>query len=352
MPDVAQGIAPGFSRSKVNKAGDAIRNNTATLEDFVILENWRASHTHVINTFQANLRRRTRDTEFLVGQRLKRRITIEDKLIRQESMALARMHDIAGCRVIFPDLSSMLKFRKEFNNSRFKHRRVTADRDHFNYLENPKSTGYRGIHDVFKYNSYASSAKQWNGLSIEVQFRTRAQHAWSTAVEIADLLTKSRGKFSNENNSYMNFFRVCSELIARNEENSTSCYPEKSDADLLDLYDECRAEMDILGILSRSTSVGLDQLQGVFKKGSNTLLIYPYDKAKSNFVLEAQSIDSTRVALEKYEQAERDWAGKGDVVLVRAQDAATLRKVFQNYFVDSSDFVKYVNRALRKMRAV
>ena len=138
----------------------------------VVVENWRASHAHVIKTFQANLRRRTRNTNFLVGQRLKRRITIEDKLRRQPEMNLARMHDIAGCRVIFPTLVELLEFRKKFNSSRSKHRRITKERDQFNYIERPKSTGYRGIHDVYKYDSFAPSAKQWNGLSIEVQYRT------------------------------------------------------------------------------------------------------------------------------------------------------------------------------------
>lgn len=346
----AQGIAPRFSRKRVMRAGNSIRDGIASAEDVEVLENWRASHAHVINTFQANLRRRTRNTEFLVGQRLKRRITIEDKLRRQPGMNLARMHDIAGCRVIFPDIASMLKFREQFNSSRSKHVRITAERDQFNYLDQPKSTGYRGIHDVYKYDSYAASAEQWNGLSIEVQYRTRAQHAWATAVEIADLLTKSRGKFSDDDNSYMNFFRVSSEIIARHEEDLNSCYRDKSRGELLALYDECIEELDILEILSRNTVIGRDQIQGVFKKGLNTLLIYPYNKQEHSFLLETSSIKSTRLALEQYEIAEKKWAGKADVVLVRAEDTDVLRKVFQNYFVDSSDFVKYVRRGLRKMR--
>ena len=346
----AKGIAPRYSRKRVTRAGNAIREGISTPEDFLILENWRASHAHVINTFQANLRRRTRGTDFLVGQRLKRRVTIEDKLIRHPGMNLARMHDIAGCRVIFPDVKSMLDFREKFNSSRSKHERITAKRDQFNYLNNPKTTGYRGIHDVYKYDSFAASAAQWNGLSIEVQYRTRAQHAWATAVEIADLLTKSRGKFSNDDNNYMNFFRVCSEILARHEEDLNSCYPKKFRHELLELYDKCTEELNILEILSRNTVIGREHIQGVFKKGLNTLLIYPYDQVENSFLLETKSIKSTRQALEQYEEAEKEWAGKADVVLVRAEDTDVLRKVFQNYFADSSDFVKYVSRGLRKMR--
>ena len=345
----AQGIAPKFSRNRVNRAGEAIRNGVASFEDIEVLENWRAAHAHIINTFQANLRRRTRYENFFVGQRLKRRVTIEDKLKRQPQMQLARMHDIAGCRVIFPSVGEMLKFRDNFIRSRAKHRRLTAERDQFNYFENPKSTGYRGIHDVYKYNSYAESAKQWNGLSIEIQYRTRAQHAWATAVEIADLLTKSRGKFSDEDSNYMNFFRVCSEIIARHEEDCNSCYQGKSRSELLSLYEHCTSELDILEILSRNTAVGIGQIDGVFKKGQNTVLIYPYEKSGQSYLLRAITLKNTRNALERYEKEEKDWAGKADVVLVRAEDGKMLRRVFQNYFTDSSDFVKYVNRGLRKM---
>jgi putative GTP pyrophosphokinase len=35
-----------------------------------------------------------------VGQRLKRMATILDKLEREPTMALSRMHDIAGCRAV------------------------------------------------------------------------------------------------------------------------------------------------------------------------------------------------------------------------------------------------------------
>ncbi len=92
----AAGIAPNFSKNQVNRAGRAIRDNVADDSDVACLENWRASHAHLINTFQANLRRRSIGKGYVVGQRLKRRPTIENKLLREPRMQLARMHDIAG----------------------------------------------------------------------------------------------------------------------------------------------------------------------------------------------------------------------------------------------------------------
>jgi hypothetical protein len=102
---------PWGSKERLNRAGDAIRKGAILLEDAGYLDAWRASHRHVLNTFRAILRNRTRGKGIVVAQRLKRRITIVDKLNREPRMQLARMDDVAGCRMIFADLSSLKEFR-------------------------------------------------------------------------------------------------------------------------------------------------------------------------------------------------------------------------------------------------
>jgi putative GTP pyrophosphokinase len=87
---------PGGSKSRVNRAGNNVRSNTATLEDLKVIEEWRAAHRGVLNTFQAILRTRTRGTNITVAQRHKRKNTIFDKLQRLPDMQLARMDDVAG----------------------------------------------------------------------------------------------------------------------------------------------------------------------------------------------------------------------------------------------------------------
>lgn len=348
------GIAPAHSKSQVTKAGDRIRNGTASEADFEILENWRASHSHVMNTFQANIRRRSRGSDILVGQRLKRRVTIIDKLTRESEMNLARMHDIAGCRVIFPSISDLTNFRKEFVDSRAKHERTTKDRDQFNYILSPKPSGYRGIHDVYKYKSYAKASDAWSGLLVEIQYRTRAQHAWATAVEIADLLTKSRGKFSEGEEDYQAFFQACSEIIARTKENSNSCCGHLTDKELVAFFEKKNNSTNLLEILARTNTVSSDLSERFFKKRLNIILIYPFDEIKldgeTQSILRVRSIKDTRRAIEEYEQLEKEMSGKADIVLVRAEDIDTLMKVFQNYFTDARDFVDYVKSGLAKLR--
>lgn len=132
---------PGGSRKRVNRAGAHVRGSCPTPADLEAIDEWRAAHRNVLNTFQAILRTRTRKTNTVVAQRHKRRTTIFGKLHRFPHMQLARMDDVAGCRLIFPSVAALYKFRKEFHKARFRHKR-RDDVDKYDYIKSPKPTGY------------------------------------------------------------------------------------------------------------------------------------------------------------------------------------------------------------------
>ncbi len=160
-------VHPAYSKKQITKAGARIAAGVVEFADVLKLENWRASHAWVINTFQVNLRRRSRGREIVVGTRLKRRATIVNKLRRFPNMQLGRMHDIAGCRVIFPDVTSLVSFRNDIHKARFTHTRRSVEEERWNYILFPKPDGYRGIHDVYEYESRANQGIPWKGLSIQ-----------------------------------------------------------------------------------------------------------------------------------------------------------------------------------------
>ena len=165
-----------------------MRCEKGTRDDIRILEEWRTAHRHVLNTFQSLLRNRTKDTDIVVAQRHKRKLTIIDKLKRYPKMRLARMDDVAGCRLIFKNLDELYKFRENMLNARFRHQ-LKNDVDKYDYIKSPKSTGYRGVHDVYSYNVNSPYGEQYKGLLIEIQYRTFDQHAWATAVEVVGSIT-------------------------------------------------------------------------------------------------------------------------------------------------------------------
>src|SRR5574339_254308 len=125
---------PGGSKSRVNRAGESVRTGHPSEEDLRVIEEWRAAHRAVLNTFQAILRNRTRGTEIAVAQRHKRKRTIFDKLQRLPGMRLARMDDVAGCRLIFRTIRDLYEFRERFHRARFNHVRRN-DLEKYDYIK-------------------------------------------------------------------------------------------------------------------------------------------------------------------------------------------------------------------------
>lgn len=337
-------VSPSYSKKQVTRAGQRIGAGTATIEDLLTLETWRASHAYVLNTFQSNLRNRSRGRDIAVGTRLKRRVTIENKLRRFPEMQLARMHDIAGCRVIFPSISELLQFRASVHSARFNHKRRGVDEDKWNYIIHPKEDGYRGIHDVYEYDVLSDGGKPWNGLLIEIQYRTYAQHAWATAVEVAGLLTHNNPKFGQGSAELIEFFGLASELIARCFESMTSGFPTVPGSRLKAQLQELERETRILQLFRRVNTkvVTID-----FRK--NNVLIFPFVRSaeENESDLQILTFDNVFRAISRYNALEKEHEGKADVVLVRADSFENMRVTFRNYFADTTEFVGLIDKALQ-----
>lgn len=225
---------PGGSKSRVNRAGENVRAGKATAEDLAAIEEWRAAHRAVLNTFQAILRERARDAGVKVAQRHKRKRTIFDKLDRLPSMNLSRMDDVAGCRLIFKRIKDLYAFRQKFHLARFNHKRRNADEpDKYDYIKTPKDTGYRGVHDIYEYDVNSSGGKPLTGLYIEIQYRTLVQHAWATAVEVIGFITESQPKFQQGDKRFEYAMALASEILARAYEVQTGPFPTLPDRELV-----------------------------------------------------------------------------------------------------------------------
>jgi putative GTP pyrophosphokinase len=342
---------PRFSKGAVDKAGQNISRNSERDEDFDILENWRASHANILNTFKTLLYNRAKGMNVQIAQRLKRRPTIIDKLDREPDMRLSRMHDIAGCRVIFENEEDLIKFRASLHQARFEHKRRGADDDRWNYIKRPKSSGYRGIHDVYTYHvepkkGRAGEDQPWNGMLVEIQYRTAVQHAWATAVELAGLVTENNPKFDRGSEDFIEYFRVCSELLSRIYENNTSCFPLESDASILIRYIELEDRTHILRIFSE-----LRRSESQIDLSKSSILIFRYDfDLFHKDQLEIRQFDSVNLAIQEYNKLEVELDSKADVVLVGSRSAESIKSAYRNYFSDAQEFVKLVSEGANKLQ--
>lgn len=328
---------PGGSRSRVNRAGDAVRNNMASPEDLAVIEEWRAAHRAVLNTFQAILRIRLSGKDVIVAQRHKRKNTIFDKLQRLPKMQLARMDDVAGCRLIFKSIKDIHSFRNTFHKARFNHK-MRNYRDKYDYIAHPKKTGYRGIHDVYEYDVNSKAGKGLKGLYIELQYRTLVHHAWATAVEVVGFITESQPKFEQGDDRYHLAMAYASEILARAHEKSNGPFPELSDREVLEAFLEIDQSISLMQTLR-----GLNQAKSSISEKKNNILIFSPDGD-----LTVKSYRDATDALRDLFDLEKSMPGH-DIVLVRADSSEEVRTAFRNYFNDAREFVRLMDIGCAKL---
>lgn len=340
---MSRDIKPLHSKGHIDRAGDNVRKNCAEDRDIEIIENWRASHNHILNSWQATLRNRISKSNYNVvfAQRLKRRNTIYDKLTREPKMNLSRMEDVAGCRLIFDNINDLHDFRNKFHCSRILHQRRYFDKEPYprDYISRPKSSGYRGIHDIYSTKARKGRPSDWDGLHVEIQYRTIYQHAWATAVETAGYLTGNHVKFDRGSEQHKRFFLLASEVLARVYENDRSFLGELSDAELINELQVLENEINLLRILRDVHQVARSDR----KKSENIILML--DPANAN-PTEIRSFESTPKAIAAYEELEKT-NNSLDIVLVRAKDFSSIQKAYRNYFWDTTDFVDYMEQGMK-----
>ena len=330
---------PGGSKSRVNRAGDNVRAGIATPEDLTVIEEWRAAHRAVLNTFQAILRERARESDVKVAQRHKRKRTIVDKLNRLPTMSLSRMDDVAGCRLMFKKVRDLYDFRATFHRARFNHKRRNPDEpDKYDYIKRPKATGYRGVHDVYEYDVNSAVGRPLTGLYVEIQYRTLVQHAWATAVEVIGFITESQPKFQKGDRRFEHAMALASEILSRAHESMKGPFPDLEDRDLVKQFLGAEQEIRLLEMLR-----GLNAADRAVSTKRNAILIF-----SGGTPLEVRDFRDATEALRNLFQLEKEMPDR-DIVLVRADTSDEIRLAFKNYFSDAKDFIRLVEVGCTKL---
>jgi putative GTP pyrophosphokinase len=323
------------SKGAVNRAGDALRNKTLSDGQAYVLESWRMAHRAVINTFQALLRGRARNLDIEVAQRLKRRATIIDKLSRLPGMQLARMDDVAGCRLIFSNIEALHEFRDKLHKAKLKHV-LKNDKNKYNYIEVPSDRGYRGIHDIYEHRSKKGNAK-CDGLLIEIQYRTRIQHAWSTAVEVVTEITEHEPKFDRGDRRYIKLFCLASEMMARALEGQPPrLFPELGNKELRAEFESVNSE---IGVMQMLVDLKINEWMADQATSDHVIL---HIGAKGEFKL--YQFDLELEASTKLLELEKEFP-KDNIVLVGAQSLEEVKSAFRNYFNEVGEFIALILRA-------
>lgn len=336
---------PQHSRSQVDRAGDVLIADLRSPNDedraLQVINNWRASHSFPLNTFQMGLRTRARqvDATALIAQRVKRLSSIEYKLRVQPGMRLSRMQDIGGCRAVVSDVPAVRDLRHLYQKSHLKHHLVKED----DYISEPKQSGYRSLHRVYRYVSDRSST--YNGLQVEVQIRSQLQHAWATAVETVGTFLQQSLKASQGSDEWLRFFTLMGSAVARLED--TALVPDTPTT---------RSEL-VRDLMHYIKSLDVDRKLTAYSATIRTLE-KPEVRGAHYFLLDLRPSAGTvtintfprnelEAATVQYLETERQLTGPGsEAVLVSVESLGLLRRAYPNYFLDTGVFLDTVKRAV------
>jgi len=348
---------PKHSKEAINRAGKMLVR--AIQEDFEnwppdawqeyrdaldVVNNWRGSHGYPLNTFQVNLRKVSRkfEDEPLIAQRIKRLVSIALKLDRFPSMKLSQMQDLGGCRAILKNVRNVrFVSRYYLKKSNIKHHLASVD----DYISRPKPSGYRGIHLVYRY--YSDKQKQvFNGMKIEMQLRSKYQHAWATAVETVGMFSGQALKSSLGSQDWQRFFALMGSAIAMRENSAPVPDVPSSRGELLP---DLRDYVDRLKVEHRLREYGnAVQSMTTNEQDAHYYLLH-LDPAYGKLTITGFMANEIEKANEKYAEAEQMVkANPGtDAVLVSVDSVNALARAYPNYFADTRLFTELMNQTLQ-----
>ncbi len=338
-----------YSRSQIIKAGKTIRKEDVSDADreaaIAVIDNWRAAHAFPLHVIYMHLRRMASGhPEIIVAERLKRLDSILNKLKREPSMSLWTMQDLGGCRFVVPAIEDVYLYSEQYDKSKKRH--ILLDR--YDYINQPKQSGYRSLHLVYKYYSDKNETYN-NNMLIELQFRTHLQHLWATAVETMGLFTKEAIKSGEGSEDVKRFFALVSSLFALIENQPMVPGTPADYDDIVNEIEELNSRNNYLDFLSniRVVSGFEEELKKSSPKSKIGYYIMILNNEKHSLRILPFYASAIEEANDVYNSVERSMKDTNlDAVLVRVSSIDMLRKAYPNYFMDIEEFVTIVKSHL------
>lgn len=330
------------SKTRIDRAGNALAKETYRSEDEYfeledVFDEYRKSHLQPLSETTLEIQGWLGDYggSYYIAQRLKRKPQIIRKLKRL-SARLSQLQDIGGSRIIVPkstDVDRLLRFLQDRvkEKGHFSIQRVT------DYRERGRDrTGYRALHLIL----------ERDGVSLEVQIRSRVQHYWAESIERISVIYGYHLKEEEGDPRVLRYFRCMSDAFFELEAGR-----EASPSDRLEI-DALRVECE--GIISASPrGKVLDSFvnEGVIKtltekelrggRGLNNWIII-FDWNTGSFVSWDIVGRSPAEAIKAYVENEKNFSTEAgfEVVLIGSSEVATVRETHSHYFgIDSYEKV-------------
>ena len=338
---------PRYSRRQVDRAGAVLKDDSADpaarREARRVVDFWRSQHRIPLVEMRSLLYTKMRGLRIdgIVAQRLKRFPSVESKLRRIPTMKLSRMQDLGGCRAVVPTVGQVEALGDRWRNGPQKHE-LQRETD---YVASPKANGYRSLHLVYRFRTQSAERRALDRRLIEIQIRSRLQHAWATAVETVDLLQETGLKIGRSgNDDWKRFFALMATAHAMEEESPIVRRTPEARADLRSEVRELSRSLGAQSFLGAIVPVVAQVV-----KGSGWALV-TLRAAVREINIQTYSARQFRRAQEQYLRLEHRHEDDPtvQVCLVSSDDADSLRKAYPNYFLDVRPFVESLRRFLEE----
>jgi putative GTP pyrophosphokinase len=342
--------APSISKNAINKIGQLLASDDASIGEVEDarrqLSDWRAAHLwplHCLaNDLVSRLERLKMDA--IVAMRLKRLFRIVAKLQIHEGMAISRMHDIAGIRIIVPTIEDVKALADDIVRNPPERAEVKKVYD---YIESPKDNGYRSIHLAL---GHKESGAGYDGLLLELQIRTEAEHAWASSVEVNGITSGQHIKYDEGLPEWARFFQIGSELLARSE--STPSLSEFDGVEQQPLIDEFRTLQEKLDAFNVMLSQRVRNHRDLPQVESSTdemgaCFLFEFGNDPKELTIFPFPADRQEEAILRYASAEQRLAfaeGHLAPILVSVSSIDKLPVAYQTFFLDCSPYVELLKK--------
>lgn len=332
------------SRNALNRCGEIMLSSKRQQEvddAHKTINEWRTDHVQPLELLKneiASLLTSNNISPILISQRLKRLSSIQNKLDLNPQMGLGGMQDIGGIRIVLDDMDTLVavfNLLDKCNLGDFEYQRTT------NYVDTPKSSGYRSIHFVYKYKSKDSI---YNGLRFELQIRTKLQHTWATALETVDIHSNTPLKAGYGDDDWLDFFKLVSSLFAFKELSPRILEHEKlSVQDVMRKYYQHNKAKRNLEML-RAFSVVLEKSFVETNDEISDYYLLTIDLEKNVVHINNYMKEDYEEATSSYYELEKQLSANKAIVLVATSSYSQLQEAYPSFFSDIEEFISNLTK--------
>ena len=288
-----------------------------------------------------------------MGQRLKRLVSIKEKILKSKGMRLTKMQDIVGVRLVVKDLRELAKVVNSIKSGELLDEDIAIVKE-FNYVKNPKKDGYRSYHIVFEITS------SYEGLEykrlFELQVRTKSQHAWSTVVETIGTYLGIDFKGGEGEKDWQEFFKESSYIFSwfeRFEAGKKTLEPNN----VLNVIQssvrlkEVMLKLKITELLDLLNNMTLDISTKFNEEAENDYAIILINYINKNSIIKTYPKSAAKIVNDIYIDCEEEfnYSNQIQVLFVEITSLTDLRKAFPNFYIDVSEFIKILRRYFDKL---